>query len=281
MLTNHNNLTGNLIIKDELQLEYFVFGQGKKTIICLHGHGRSAFDFEFLGNEENKVISINLFHHGNSLFPESRAELNPLNIKEFLDLFDQILKKEVVDKFHLFAFSQGGRFSLCILPYFGKQILSVTLIAPDGMDNNSFYNWSSRQKWARKLFVRWEKDPKKIIRLSNIAATLKLMRPKVKSFVHEFASNKTTFKRASLTWRSFRNMKPDEVKISKTIKENNIPFLIIMGKFDQVIRPKQAYQFANKLDLKNVVVEISNGHNFFKKTSIAKFRGLLLFDQLE
>lgn len=135
-----------------------------------------------------------------------------------------------------------------------------------------------------KNFKGFEGDPSRLITLSTIAAKVKLMRPKVKDFVHEFASDEHAFKRASLTWRAFREVLPNNTEIAKTIKENGLPFRIIMGTYDQVIRPKQAYEFVQKLGLKDVVVEINNGHNFFKRSSIEKFEHLLLckdhsFDQ--
>jgi pimeloyl-ACP methyl ester carboxylesterase len=265
------------VVQGELRLEYYVYGSGQKTIICMHGHGRGADDFAFLAAHERKVISIHLFHHGNSVFPENRIEKDPLRTEEFLTLFLEILENEQVQKFHLFAFSQGGRFSLCLLPEMPERILSLTLISPDGMDNNSFYNWSSRRPWARRLFVRWEKNPKKLKRLSKIATSLKLMRPKVRTFVNEFSDDRTTFKRASLTWRGFRMLQPDPLQIGKTIEEHKTPFLIIMGSHDQVIRPKQAYDFARRCKLDNVVQEVNNGHNFFKPTSINKFIQFLPF----
>ena len=140
---------------EQLSLQYFVFGEGETDVICLHGHGRTADDFKFIASPSRRVISIHLFYHGNSIFPEERIESNPLQLEEFLQLFKQLLIQENISRFHLFAFSQGGRFSLCLTPTFAQRIITLTLIAPDGMDNQSFYNWSSRQKWARKLFVRW------------------------------------------------------------------------------------------------------------------------------
>lgn len=265
------------IILNDLELEYLIFGDGPEIIICLHGHGRSAHDFQFLSSEKRKIISINLFFHGKSVFPEERIEKDPLRVEEFIHLFGKILENENVSHFHLLAFSQGGRFSFCLIPFFSKNLLSVTLISPDGMDNNSFYNWSSRQKWARRLFVNFEKKPSKLIRLSSVAAKTKLMRPKVKAFVHQFASDSTTFKRASATWRAFRIMLPNNKAISDALKKDNIPFKIIMGTYDQVIRPKQAYSFAQKIGFPNCVVEIPNGHDFFKKSSINKFIHLLPF----
>jgi pimeloyl-ACP methyl ester carboxylesterase len=267
----------NLISINNLQLEYYVFGEGEEVVICMHGHGRTARDFEFLEAANRKIISIHLFHHGNSIFPESRIENNPLRTEEFVELFELIVKEEAITKFHLLAFSQGGRFALCLLPFISKNLLSFTLIAPDGMDNHSFYNWSSRQKWARSLMKSFESNPNRLIRLSKIAYKLRLMRPKVRDFVHEFSANKKLITQASATWRTFRLLLPNNKAISKAIKTNKIPFLIIMGEYDQVIRPKQAYQFAKKIRIPDCVIEINNGHNFFKKSSINKFVGLLPF----
>jgi pimeloyl-ACP methyl ester carboxylesterase len=262
-----------------LSLEYFCFGSGETTVICLHGHGRPASDFEFVASEERRVISLHLFHHGNSRFPENEIEENPLKIEEFTEVFEQLLEVEDVERFHLFAFSQGGRFSLCILPFFAEKIETVTLISPDGMDNWSFYNWSSRQKWARRVFQRLEKHPEKVAKYSSIANKMKLMRPKVRAFVDEFSSDEERFKRASQTWRNFRMLRPDIAKIKKVLRDHPVTFLIIMGSYDQVIRPKQAYRFARKIGQPDCVKEIPNGHHFFKPSSINKFLHLLPFGQ--
>ena len=267
----------NTVSKNGLSLEYYVFGDGPIDVVCLHGHGRSVEDFEFIAAPERRVIAIHLFFHGNSYFPEDRIEKLPLQENEFIALFNDILEAESISKFHLFAFSQGGRFSLCALPYYSEQLLSLTLIAPDGMDNRSFYNWSSRQKWARILFRIWEKDPRRLYTYSKIAVKIGIMRPKVKSFVREFTSNKKVFRRASLSWRAFRELQPNPSKIGLSIQNQHLPFRIIMGSYDQVIRPKQAYAFEKKCALKSCVVEIESGHNFFKPTTINKFIHLLPF----
>jgi pimeloyl-ACP methyl ester carboxylesterase len=262
---------------EQLSLQYFVFGEGETDVICLHGHGRTADDFSFIASHSKRVVSIHLFYHGSSKFPEERIESNPLQLSEFLHLFKQLLIQENISRFHLFAFSQGGRFSLCLTPTFAQRIITLTLIAPDGMDNQSFYNWSSRQKWARKLFVHWEKNPTKLHSISNLAVRLKLMRPKVGSFVKEFSSDQTSFIRASKTWRAFRDLKPNPTEIGNALVKYKIPFRIIMGKYDQVIRPKQAYAFEKKCGLRDTVIEVPNGHNFFKKSAINKFVDLLPF----
>jgi pimeloyl-ACP methyl ester carboxylesterase len=266
-----------LIESEDLVLEYFVYGHGDTSVICLHGHGRHADDFAFLGHPSLKIISIHLPFHGNSTFPIERIESSPLKKEEFLIAFMKILVSERIVSFHLFAFSQGGRFSLALLPHLREQIVTCTLISPDGMDNMSFYNFSSRIGLARTLFRSWEKNPKRLYTFGKIAKTLGLMRPKVLTFVREFTSSKKSFIRASQTWRCFREIQPDPISIGESIRKHNIPFRIIMGSFDQVIRPKQAYAFEKKCGLRDVVVEIKSGHNFFKENTREKFIEFLPF----
>ena len=262
----------------DLQLEYFVKGSGSEVIFCMHGHSKSPFDFEFLANENRTIISLHLFYHGNSYFPESRIEKNPLKINEFKSLIDLLLKNENVNKFHLLAFSQGGRFVLSIFPFYAERIKSLQLISPDGMDNNSFYNRTSRRKWARKLFQSWESNPKSIMKYALLGKKLRLVRPKVYQFMEKLTSDPETFQRASKTWRGFRLIQPNETKISEALNYFKIPFKIIMGKFDQVIRPAQAYAFAKRIQQENKVIEIECGHDFFNEKYRSILEEVLTFD---
>lgn len=274
-------MTPKIIQLGDLRLEYFVKGDGPQTVICLHGHGRTVDDFTFLQREGRKWVALHLFYHGKSHFPEERIEHNPLSTEEFVSIFKLLLETENISQFHFVAFSQGGRFTLASIPYFGDNIQSVSLISPDGMDNNSFYNKTSRRKWARRLFAHLEDQPQKFIRYAAIAKSMRLMRPKVFAFVEKFAADPVTFKRASLTWRGFRMVQPNEEAIAKTLEEKQIPFKIVMGTYDQVIRPLQAYAFTKRIRQSKSVVEIPCGHNFFKKENIEKFKDLLFVNLMD
>lgn len=260
-----------------LKLSYQVFGEGLETVVCLHGHGRSSDDFHFLKDSGNRIISIDLFFHNDSTVPENRIDKNPLEWHEVFAVFQRLFEVEQVDQFHVLAFSQGGRFALLLLEEMASKIRTFTLLSPDGLNNGSFYNWSSRQKIFRSLFHRWIEKPEKLQKLSNLSVKARLMRPKVRDFVHHFTAEKETMIRAAQTWMAFRKLQPNPKKIGAIIQQHHIPLSIIMGKYDQVIRPKQAYLFLKNANLPNCVVEIENGHDFFKPSSIAKFRPFLPF----
>jgi pimeloyl-ACP methyl ester carboxylesterase len=265
------------VVLEPFALSYQTFGTGDETVLCLHGHGRSSSDFLFLQDANVKVVSIDLFFHGESVIPENRIDKNPVSWADIAPVFEQLFQQENIDRCHFLAFSQGGRFALLMLQHFTDRVQTFTLLAPDGMDNRSFYNWSSRQGFFRKLFHYWKKKPEKLQKLADVALKVKLMRPKVRDFVYHFSSNPDTMLRASKTWMAFRKLQPDPVLIGLKVKQYHLPFRIIMGKYDQVIRPQQALLFLRRAGLPQEIIEIENGHDFFKPSSIDKFRGFLPF----
>lgn len=274
MAVMHQNKT---ISYSDFKLSYQAFGEGEETVICLHGHGRSANDFHFLANKKVRVISIDLFFHGESVSPSGRIDKNPIQWQEIQPVFENLFEVEKINQFHVLAFSQGGRFALLLLEHLPQKIKSFTLLAPDGLNNSSFYNWSSRRWFFRSLFHRWQKKPEKLQNLANTAVKIKLMRPKVRDFVHHFSSDPETMKRAANTWMAFRKLQPNPTKTGEIVRSFSIEFNIIMGKYDQVIRPIQAKIFLKNTGLPQEIIEIENGHDFFKPSSIEKFVGYLPF----
>ena len=268
-------MKSKIITKGDIQIEYYTSGSGPQNIICMHGHGRTVDDFIFLNDTDRKLILIVLPHHGNSKFPIERIEKAPLSTNEFNLLFKQLLDTESITDFHFVAFSQGGRFVLSLIPFHDDKIKSVHLISPDAMDYNSFYNKASRNRWARKLFISWENKPERFIRGARIAHKLGLVRPKVFAFIQKFAADKASFKRASVTWRGFRNITADLKLLEAVISKNDFRFVIIMGKYDQVIRTKQAESFLNKIKQANGLIEVDCGHDFFRQENIGLLKSCI------
>jgi pimeloyl-ACP methyl ester carboxylesterase len=202
------------IVLDDLKLEYHVYGDGNTHILCFHGHGKSADDFEFLANQDRKVVSINLFLHGESTFYESRITNNLLESKDVEKLLEKLFYKEKISEFHWVAYSQGGRFLLTTLPYFGSRVKSVHLLAPDGLNDKNFYSWSQRRWWARSLFKRWTKRPNELIGISKALVKGKVIRPKIVDFLQYYAEDKKKLKLAYSTWAGFRKLRtsPEDIR---------------------------------------------------------------------
>lgn len=260
----------------EFKLAYRVFGSGDEVVLAFHGHGRPASDFEFISNMNYRVVSVELFFHGNSFYPEHRLEKNPISWEELIPLFSTLLETEKLAHFHCIAFSQGGRFALKILETFPEKIETFTLIASDGLNFSTFYNRTAQIKFARILFDSLRKKPARLQKVSEFVRKLKVVRPKVHDFFENIVSDPESYDRAVKTWIGFRKIRNNPKLIGELVRKYSIPFQIIMGKYDQVIRPKQAEIFLNRTRIKTKIVIIENGHDFFKPSSVEKFREILL-----
>ncbi len=94
----------------------------------------------------------------------------------------------------------------------------------------------------------FEQNPQRFISGAHFFYKIGLVRPKVFSFIQKFAATKESFQRASITWRGFRKIKTDVEALENILSSMPFRFIIIMGKYDQVIRTKQARLFLKKIN---------------------------------
>ena len=106
---------------------------------------------------------------------------------------------------------------------------------------------------------------------------MKMLRPKVRDLVYHFTSDKESLHRAFSSWMAFRKLQPDPIKIGEEVRSNHLSITLIMGKYDQVIRTKQAKLFFKNAGLPENIIEIENGHDFFKPGAVEKFMKHLPF----
>jgi pimeloyl-ACP methyl ester carboxylesterase len=258
-------------------LEYLDFGQGEETVICFHGHGKSAEDFLFLAEKGVRVISFNLFLHGNSTFDESRLTNNLITVSDVEKLLENLLKTEKIKDFHLVAYSQGGRFVLSVLPYFFKRVLSLHLLAVDGLNDKNFYSWSQRRWWARKLFKRWTKKPHELISIALFLAKAKLIKPKIVDFLKYYAEDKDKLTLAFRTWSSFRALRPDTDLLKITLADKSKRFKLVMGKHDQIITVASARKFLTAINRTDALIVLDCGHDFYREDALAMVKETIKF----
>lgn len=266
------------VVQDDLKLSYLDFGKGKETVVCLHGHGKSAEDFLFLKEKGVRVISINLFLHGNSSFDSSRIQSNLIQKKDVEKLLEKLLTQEKIDDFHFLAYSQGGRFLLTVLPFFFNRVKSVHLLAIDGLNDKNFYSWSQRRWWARKLFKRWTKKPNELLKIASFLAKRKIIHTKIVDFLNFYAEDPKKLELAYKTWASFRKLRPNTTELANYFADRSKRFKLIMGQHDQIITVKSAKKFLDQLNRPDALVVLNCGHDFFREEAIGLVEKEICFE---
>ena len=265
----------------DMELSYRIFGNGEMAVLCFHGHGRSSEDFNFLQKQNRKIISVDLFFHGESTFDERRIYQDLITAKDVEKLLEKLLLQESVDNFHWVAYSQGGRFTLTLFPSFRHRVKSLSLLAPDGLNDKNFYSWSQRKWWARSLFKRWVKRPNELMSITKALAKAKLIRPKIVDFLSYYTSDQKRLELAHATWRGFRKLRPENEKIENALNETGIPFQLIVGKYDQIITPESAKGFLKDINRREQLVELPYGHDLFKPEIQKELTQLLAFEEMQ
>lgn len=271
----------NFVALDDIKLFYDVYGSGNVSVLCLHGNSRSPEDFKFLANEQRKIISIHLFLHGKSTFSKERFHRNFIQVEHVEKLLEKILNKEKVNHFHWVAYSQGGLFTLTAFPALAERVESLSLLAPDGLNDSSFYAWSQRRWWARKLFKRWTKRPQELMSISKVLAKLRIIHPKILEFLDFYTSEPERLKMAFKSWSSFRKLRPDESAIRKAFQKYSIPFQLIIGKYDKIISPDSAKSFLKSINQTEALNILPHGHDLFKPETQPKIEALLEFEEIQ
>jgi len=251
---------------NDLKMTYRVYGNGAKKVVCFHGHGKSAEDFEFLASPSRTIISINLFFHDGSSIPEKRIEHNPIEASELIVIIEKILSKEncAEDRIHLVAYSQGGRFGIALLPFLIDRLASIHFIAIDGLNDNNIYSMTQRQLLARKLFKYWTKNPRSLVFIAQLLVKINLLHPKVFELLEFYTSDPQKFIISYKAWAAFRHLRTDEVKIKQLLEKYPHRFKLIVGKYDKIITRKSAQAFLVRIDQTDALVEIPWGHDVFK-----------------
>lgn len=252
----------------DLKLSYLLAGSGNRTIICFHGHGKDAKDFLFLADKQNRIISVDLFLHGQSTFDkEKRIQKTPVNSGEVFYLINTILKNEKIERFDLLAYSQGGRFGLAILPMFIDRINNIYLVAIDGLNDNNIYSWTQRRRLGRRIFKYFAKNPRPLKKISSILVKLKIIHPKLHELLLHYTEDPQNFQRSFEAWASFRELRTNEKELSEKLKCFSGSFILLMGEYDHIITVKSAKNFLKRIHQQQALKIVSNGHDFFKPNS--------------
>ncbi len=222
----------------DISIEYLSLGEGEDVILCLHGFGRSAEDFaifESILHPNQRIIAVNLLAHGNSEFPYSRINHNPLSKDEWSELIDGLLQTLNIERFHLAGYSMGGRMAMVLMEQMPGKIKSLILLAPDGLKVNWIYRFVSETQFGRLLYRSIIVNPNWILSIVDFLRLIRLLHPKIQRFVHVQLETKSKRQLVYDAWLIHRHLFPRLSRVAYNLEAGSIPFKLIFGVYDKVI----------------------------------------------
>lgn len=255
----------------QITLSYLQWGEGEDVMLCFHGFGRSAADFELflpLRRPNQRIIAINLLAHGSSRFASSRPYLQALKPHEWIECLSVFLAEKNVHQFHLFGYSMGGRIALCTWQWMPDRVKSVVLLATDGLKKNLLYRFASGTRSGRAMYRYCIDRPEALFRLVGLLHQIKLLPPKLFRFVHVHLDSRSKRQQVYDAWLVYRHFFPNLNQLSQIHRQNTIPVSLLFGKNDSIIRPRLARRLTSRFQTPVQVVILPSGHRLFHQVTV-------------
>src|ERR1700722_10572712 len=248
------------------QIHYYKAGAGGKLLFCFPGYGESAESFSFLKKSiagEFTLLAIDFPFHGKTIWNEGLV----FSPEDLVTILEKIIQATsfLNSKIYLLGFSMGGRVALHLLQSIPNKIEKITLLAPDGLKINFWYWLATQTSIGNKLFHFTANKPSWFFLLMNIADKLRLVNQSVFKFTNHYLHDKQMRNDLFQRWTVMRQFKPNIKKIKEDIRGNNIQLRLLYGKYDKVIRHKNAEKFMSGIESNCILLIINSGHELLKQ----------------
>lgn len=229
--------------------------------MAFHGFGMDRFsfqDFHGLVTDSQKLVSVDLFSHGES----EAKDFSGLSRGEWSELLLAFLKHLGHESFSMMAYSLGGKVVLETVNMFPEKVKSLLLFAPDGFKRNRFYEFlslSAPGRWTYRGVIR---KPKVFLDFVDGLTRFKLLPIRLNKFVHYHIGDKTRRELVYDTHRVYRHFLPDLKALQRRIETHQIKVIFIFGEHDRVIHHSLAKQFIDQLTNKSLAALhlLNKGH---------------------
>lgn len=249
----------NYITIDDLKLHYFDEGNGKKTLLFIHGFGLSLFSFmglfKFFDRSKYRILALDLKGNGFSDKPKN----SDYSISEQARIITELVDRIGVSEINLIGHSYGGLICLYIHYLNSKRLLKFS-ISSTVLINSPAYNddftppFISVLKSKIGTFFFLRILPARILSNLLIRGTFYNKKKGLKNYLPLYIklfSQKGYFYTMPQIAQQLIPVNSEEV--IKSYKKIKSPLLIIWGEHDKVLNFKQAQKLSRDIENAKVV----------------------------
>ena len=229
------------------KLAYRRFGSGSEVWIFFHGFGQCHQDmisFDKLRTSKQSYLFVDLIYHGQSSWNTSEKALKK---EEWKTILLSLLQQESIDTFHLVGYSMGGKFALLSYELLPKPIISLSLLAPDGIKTGLWYSMSNYPSGIHPLFKQVVFRPKRFFTLVDGLKTAGLLQKSLVKFVKTQLETRSKRAQAYLVWKVLGGLHLQLGTIIRQLRQRPIPVTLVLGEFDRMVSPKNLERFTAKV----------------------------------
>ena len=229
------------------KLAYRRFGSGSEVWIFFHGFGQCHQDmlsFDKLRTSKQSYLFVDLIYHGQSSWNTSEKALKK---EEWKTILLSLLQQESIDTFHLVGYSMGGKFALLSYELLPERIISLSLLAPDGIKTGLWYSMSNYPSGIHPLFKQVVFRPKRFFTLVDGLKTAGLLQKSLVKFVKTQLETRSKRAQAYLVWKVLGGLHLQLGTVIRQLRQRPIPVTLVLGEFDRMVSPKNLERFTAKV----------------------------------
>ena len=251
-------------------LHYVKAGNGKQPLLVFHGFGQDHTLYVPLLKSLSKKYTlyiIDLFFHGKSEWHEGEE---PLKKETWINILRVLFDEQKITTFSILAYSLGGKFAFTTIEGFPNQVKEAFLLAPDGIKTSFWYSLATYPMMFRTFFKSMIFRYDRFLMIANKLNEWNWVDKGLIRFADYQMNTEAKRKRVYYSWVVFRHLAFDLKKIAGLINENKIALIMIVGKYDKVIRAENMHRLLKHIHHYRLEI-LDSGHTGLISESLKFF----------
>lgn len=272
-------MTQHYFENDLVNLHYYQFGNGPKTMLCFHGYGMHGKQFKLLeGSLGSKYTfyGFDLFFHKETKLKDQSLE----NIKKGIsksalaDLIRDFCVALDIGRFSVIGYSMGTHYATVVAEEMPERIDQFILAAPSSLNPGKLIAFFSKNKTGNRIMEKFVLHEKALVRMLKLFKRLHIINDQDYRILYaEIGTPELRFNfYACFVYLRF--LETDEEKLLAALNGYNIKSIFIFGKRDKSFPPGIGDKFIPKVKNAEVVL-LDEGHEMIKKDFVVALTNLL------
>lgn len=231
-------MTNHYFSNDLVDMHYYRFGNGPKTMFCFHGYGMHGRQFKILEEtmgSQYTFYGFDLFFHKKTVLRDQSlaAVKKGISKSQLADLFKDFCKDSGVDRFSIVAYSMGSHYATSLVEEMPEHINELFIAAPASLKPGKIITFLSGNRIGNKVLERMALNDKSMLRLLFVLKKVKIIDQKGYDILFkEVASPQLRFSfYACASYMRF--LKLNAQKFIAMVNQHQIKSVFIFGERDK------------------------------------------------
>lgn len=258
-------MTNHYFSNDLVDMHYYRFGTGPKTMFCFHGYGMHGRQFKVLEEtmgDQYTFYGFDLFFHKKTVLRDQSVAAVKKGISkvQLADLFKDFCKEAGVDRFSIIAYSMGSHYATSLVEEIPEHINELFIAAPSSLKPGKIITFLSGNRMGNKVLERMALSSNSMPRLLSLLKKTKIIDQKGYDILFkEVASPELRFSfYACASYMRFLTLNAD--KFIAKLNQHQIKSVFIFGERDKNYPPAIGKDVILKIDQAKQLV-INENHD--------------------